>query len=139
MDNIVNMVYLFIKTVHVLSAMALVGPLVLAPNWLSLSRHEDGKKALQHFHKIVGVAGWIVFLTGFSMLGLLNWTLLNTWWVQISMTMFVLIQLFDHFWADRRENDIETNPARSTVTLKIWLYTKIALYGVITILMVTKV
>ena len=31
-------------------------------------------------------------------------------WMQISIGLFIAIQLFDHFWADTREDQLEKFP-----------------------------
>jgi hypothetical protein len=52
--------------------------------------------------------------------------------------LFISIQLFDHFWADKREEELENNHTSSLNELKVWLVVKILLYLDITFLMVGK-
>ena len=59
-------------------------------------------------------------------------------WMQFSIAVFVAVQIFDHFWADRREKAIEDNPQVSTTSLKIWLIIKLIAFFIITMLMVLK-
>jgi len=130
--------YEILKTLHIFSTIALVGPLLLTPRWLYLYKNEMGKKLLHELHLLTGVAGWIVFLSGMLMLYVEGWSLLSTLWIQISLSLFISIQLFDHFWADKREEELENSNTSSLNELKIWLVVKILLYLVITFLMVVK-
>jgi len=130
--------YEILKTLHIFSTIALVGPLILTPRWLYLYQNEIGKKLLHELHLLTGVAGWIVFLSGILMLWVEGWSLLSTLRIQISLSLFISIQLFDHFWADKREEELENSNTSSLNELKIWLVVKILLYLVITFLMVGK-
>jgi uncharacterized membrane protein len=131
--------YEIFKIVHIFSAIALVGPLLLTPRWLYLYQHNMGKKLLHELHLLTGVAGWIVFVSGILMLWVEGWSLLSTLWIQISLSLFIGIQLFDHFWADKREEDLENDNNSSLYELKVWFIVKILLYLFITFLMVVKV
>ena len=64
--------------------------------------------------------------------------MLSLFWMQLSIALFLAVQLFDHFWADRREKEIEQNSQVSIKALKIWMILKLGLYASITILMVLK-
>ena len=130
--------YEIFKTLHIFSTIALVGPLLLTPRWLYLYQHDMGKKLLHELHLLTGVAGWIVFLSGILMLYVEGWSLLSTLWIQISLGLFISIQIFDHFWADKREEELEKSNIASLNELKIWLVSKILLYLFITVLMITK-
>lgn len=130
--------YTFLKMLHVLAAFALVGPLMLAPRWLYLARHDVGRTALHDLHQLTGIAGWLVLISGGVMLVFQHGGMVFSLWMQFSIALFVLIQLFDHFWADRREEELEHNPKTSTSSLKIWLIIKLGLYFLITMLMVLK-
>jgi len=130
--------YEIFKTLHIFSTIALVGPLLLTPRWLYLYQHDMGKKLLHELHLLTGVAGWIVFLSGILMLYVEGWSLLSTLWIQISLGLFISIQIFDHFWADKREEELEKSNIASLNELKIWLVAKILLYLFITFLMITK-
>jgi hypothetical protein len=111
---------------------------MLAPRWLYLARHEAGRSALHDLHRLTGVAGWLVLISGGLMLGLQRGGMIFSLWMQCSITLFVAIQLFDHFWADRREDELEHNPDVSTSALKRWLFIKPGLYVLITLLMLLK-
>jgi len=130
--------YEIFKIVHIFSTIALVGPLLLTPRWLYIYQNEMGKKLLHELHLLTGVAGWIIFLSGMLMLWVEGWSLLSTLWIQISLGLFIGIQLFDHFWADKREEELENSNSSSLNELKIWLVVKILLYLFITFLMITK-
>jgi uncharacterized membrane protein len=130
--------YFFLKMLHVLAAFALVGPLILAPRWLYLARHDAGRSALRDLHRLTGISGWLVLISGGIMLILQQGGMLFSLWMQVSIAMFVLIQIFDHFWADRREEELEHNPETSTSSLKVWLIIKPGLYFLITMLMLLK-
>jgi len=130
--------YEIFKTLHIFSTIALVGPLLLTPRWLYLYQHDMGKKLLHELHLLTGISGWIVFLSGMLMLWVEGWSLLSTLWIQISLGLFIGIQLFDHFWADKREEELENSNILSLHELKFWLIIKILLYLFITFLMVIK-
>jgi len=53
-------------------------------------------------------------------------------------SLFIVIQLFEHFWADKKEEELEKGHTSSLKELKIWLIIKILLYLVVTFLMVGK-
>jgi len=72
------------------------------------------------------------------MLYLQNWALLSLVWIQISLGLFIVIQIFDHFWADVQEEKLEQNSDASSKKLQIWLVVKLGLYAFITILMILK-
>ena len=93
---------------------------------------------MHDLHRLTGFAGWLVLLSGGVMLVLQNGGMFFSLWMQFSIALFVAIQLFDHFWADRREEELEHNPKTSTSSLKIWLIIKLGLYVLITMLMVLK-
>jgi len=131
--------YEIFKIVHIFSAIALVGPLLLMPRWLYLYQNEMGKKLLHELHLLTGIAGWIIFISGMLMLWIGRWSLLGTLWIQLSLGLFMVIQLFDHFWADKKEEELENNNTSSLNKLKIWLIVKILLYLFIVFLMVAKV
>ena len=130
--------YEILKTLHIFSAIALVGPLLLTPRWLYIYQNEMGKKLLHELHLLTGVAGWIVFVSGMLMLWVEGWSLLSTLWIQISLGLFIGIQIFDHFWADKREEELEKNINSSLKELKVWVIVKIVLYLFIIFLMVVK-
>jgi uncharacterized iron-regulated membrane protein len=130
--------YIVLKVLHVLAAFALVGPLMLAPGWLYLARHDIGRSVWHDLHRLTGISGWLVLVSGGIMLFLQHGGMLFSLWMQIAVAIFVALQIFDHFWADRREEELEQNPETSTSSLKIWLIIKLGLYFLITLLMVLK-
>jgi quinol-cytochrome oxidoreductase complex cytochrome b subunit len=126
------------KILHLFAVIALIGPLLLTPKWVYLYRSEMGRKLLHELHLVTGIAGWIVLLSGTFMLYLQNWALLSLVWLQVSLGLFVAIQIFDHFWADIQEEKLEQEPENNTSRLKIWFLVKLGLYSLITILMIVK-
>jgi hypothetical protein len=68
------------------------------------------------------------------MLFLQNGRMLSLVWMQFSLGLFIAIQLFDHFWADAREDRLEHFPSDSVTALKIWLIAKLGLYSFIVFL-----
>ena len=130
--------YIIVKFLHILSAFALVGPLILTPRWLYLARHEVGQSALKDLHRLTGISGWILLISGGVMLFLQDGGMLFSLWMQLAIALFIAIQIFDHFWADRREDEMENNPDAPVKSLKIWLIVKLAIYTLITLLMVVK-
>ncbi len=130
--------YILVKALHVLTAFALVGPLMLAPRWLYLARHEVGRTALHDLHRLTGISGWLVLISGGVMLAFQHGGMIFSLWMQFSIALFLVIQLFDHFWADRREDELEHNPDAPTSALKLWLIIKLGLYVLITLLMLIK-
>jgi len=127
-----------LKIVHFLAVIALIGPLILTPKWLHLYRNDMGRKLLHEVHLVVGIGGWTVFISGLIMLFLQNGTMLSFLWMQVSIGLFIAIQLFDNFWADTREDQLEQFPNTSVTALKIWLIIKLGLYSFIVVLMILK-
>ena len=127
-----------IKILHVFAAMALIGPLILTPRWLHLYSNDMGRKLLHEVHLVIGIGGWTVLISGFIMLVLQNGEMLSFSWMQVSIVLFIAIQLFDHFWADSREDQLEKFPDYSVTALKTWLVMKIGLYSFIVVLMILK-
>lgn len=130
--------YLHFKVLHILAAFGLVGPLMLTPRWLYLAHHDSGRLALHELHLLTGISGWLVLISGGTMLYFQQGGMLFSPWMQFSIAIFVAVQIFDHFWADRREKAIEDNPQISTTSLKIWLIIKLIAFFIITTLMVLK-
>lgn len=130
--------YNTIKVLHFLAAIALIGPLILTPRWLHLYHNDMGRKILHEVHLLTGIAGWTVLISGLIMLFLQGVEMLSLLWIQASLGLFIAIQLFDHFWADTREKQLEKSPDNSMPELKIWLVIKLGLYSFIVILMTLK-
>jgi uncharacterized membrane protein len=131
-------VYPFLLLIHVISAIALVGPMMLTPRWIGLLRSEIGRAALRDLHRQTGMAGWSLAISGLALLGQQHWTLLGTPWMQFSIALFAGIQVVDHGWADRQEELIEQRAASATSALRTWLIVKLAAYVSIVALMSIK-
>ena len=130
--------YSLLILVHIISVIALVGPLILTPKWLYLYHYDIGQKVLKDIHLLTGISGLIVFISGAILLWLQNGEMLSSLWMKISIGIFIALQIFDHFWADKQEEALENNPDISVQKLKIWLLIKLGLYIIITFLMLVK-
>ena len=130
--------YSLLILVHIISVIALVGPLILTPKWLYLYRYDIGQKILKDVHLLTGISGLIVFISGGILLWLQDGEMLSSLWMKISIGIFITLQIFDHFWADKQEEALENNPDVSVQKLKIWLLIKLGLYIIITFLMLVK-
>jgi hypothetical protein len=58
--------------------------------------------------------------------------------MQLSIGLYLFVQVFDHFWADKREDELAGGSAAAIQPLRGWLIAKLALYVIITIAMVIK-
>jgi len=130
--------YNLLILVHTISVIALVGPLILTPKWLYLYRYDIGQKILKDVHLLTGISGLIVFISGGILLWLQDGEMLSSLWMKISIGIFITLQIFDHFWADKQEEALENNPDVSVQKLKIWLLIKLGLYIIIIFLMLVK-
>ena len=130
--------YTLLILVHMISVIALVGPLILTPKWLYLYHYDIGQKILKDIHVLTGISGLIVFISGAILLWLQDAQMLSYLWMRISIGMFIALQIFDHFWADKQEEVLESNPKVSVKKLRTWLFTKLGLYIIITFLMIEK-
>jgi uncharacterized membrane protein len=130
--------YTLTKAIHILAAIALVGPLALAARWLPLSREAAPKRMLDELHLQTHIAGWLVLVTGGAMLYVSGWAFLNLAWMQISIGLFVFVQVFDHFWADKREEQLAGGSLLAVSPLRAWLVVKLFIYAGTTIIMVLK-
>jgi len=130
--------YQIVKIFHILSVIGLLGPLFLTPRWLHLYQDEKGRKILKDLHQLTGISGWIVFISGGILLWSQNYAMFSYSWMKISIFLFLFIQIFDNFWADRIEEKLEKNPDLSNNRLKLWLIIKILLYVLVTVLMVLE-
>ena len=130
--------YNLLILLHIFAVIALIGPLILTPRWLYLYHHDIGRKVLHDVHFVTAISGWIVFLSGGILLWLQNGEMLSFLWMKISIGIFIIIQIFDHFWADKREEEIEQSIDQSVFKLRAWLILKLGLYIAITVLMILK-
>ncbi len=133
MDN-----YNLLISLHTFAVIALIGPLILTPKWLYLYHHNVGKKVLKDIHFVTGYSGLIVFISGGILLWLQDTQMLSYIWMETSIGLFIGLQVFDHFWADKEEEKLENNSSFSIVQLKIWLIVKLIIYFIITFLMLIK-
>lgn len=131
-------IYLFAKVIHFFAAIALVGPLALAVRWLPASQEPVAKHLLDDLHLQTNIAGWIVFITAGVLLYMQHWAWINFLWIQISIALFVLVQIFDHFWADKREEQLAQRMLTTLTPLRTWLGVKLALYSGITFMVMLK-
>ena len=123
---------------HLVAAIAFVGPLLLAPRLLHLLRNDAGRAILHMLHRQIGIAGWILLLGGLVLLYQQQWAWLQTGWMRLSLALFIAAQAIDHLWADREEGQLENDLARSNTRLKTWLVIKVAVFLIICALMVCK-
>ena len=130
--------YLLVKTIHILAAIALVGPLALTPRWLALSREPVAQRMLNDLHLQTSIAGWILLIAGVAILYLLGGNFLGARWMQISIGLYLFVQIFDHFWADKREEQLADGLLSAIQPLRIWLIAKLVIYCGIAVVMVLK-
>jgi hypothetical protein len=130
--------YELFKLAHILTAFSLVGPLILTPKWLVFAHQDIGRTALQDLHRLTGISGWLVLLSGAIMLYLQHGSLLAYFWMKFSIVIFLIVQIIDHFWADPREERLEQGDSDSISSLKAWLSIKLGMYFLIAIFMVLK-
>lgn len=124
--------------IHVVAAIALVGPLMLAPRWIALMRTDFGRKALRDLHQQAAVAGWILLSSGFLLLVVQRGAWLRAPWMECSIVLYIGIQAADHWWADRLEGRIERGAVAGQSVLRAWLLVKLAAYLSIVGLMLAK-
>ena len=130
--------YSLLIAIHIISVITLVGPLILTPKWLYLYKYDIGQQVLKDIHLLTGISGLIVFISGSILIWLQDYTMLSYTWMQASIGIFIALQVFDHFWADKQEKTLEKNSEVSIQKLKIWLLVKIGLYIIIVFLMLLK-
>ena len=130
--------YTLLTLIHIVAVIALIGPLLLTPKWLYLYRYNIGQQILKDIHLLTGISGLIVFLSGGILLWLQDGEILSSLWMELSIGIFIALQIFDHFWADKQEEALENNPEVSVKKLKTWLIIKLGLYMIITFLMLVK-
>ena len=123
---------------HIISAFLLLFPSIFIPQLFHLYKSKKGQQLLQRMHTIIAIGGWTLLLSGLVMLYLQNGAMLSFLWMQFSLTLFVLIQAIDHFWADKQEEMLECGEAIDISRLKIWTNIKLLGYGLIALLMVVQ-
>ena len=130
--------YQLLLILHLVAAIAFVGPLLLAPRLLHLLQNAAGRATLRILHQQIGIAGWLLLLGGLVLLYQQQWAWLQTGWMRLSLALFVAVQAIDHLWADREEGQLENDLARSNTRLKTWLLIKVTVLLIICALMVCK-
>jgi uncharacterized membrane protein len=130
--------YQLLLILHVVAAIAFVGPLMLAPRLLHLLRNDAGRATLHKLHQQIGIAGWVLLLGGLVLLYQQQWAWLQTGWMRLSLALFIGTQAIDHFWSDREEQKIESDTALPDARLKAWLLVKVTVFLAICALMVSK-
>ena len=123
---------------HIAFAFILIVPLIFVPKLFHLYETEEGSKILHKIHFVTGLGGWFLLLSGIYMLYLQEWAMLSFYWMQLSIGLYVAIQFFDNFWADRQEELLEDGESTSINRLKIWSVVKVVGYMIIALLMVFK-
>ena len=130
--------YQTLLIIHVFAVIALVGPLMLTPRWLSLMGSDVGRTALHKLHQQTALAGWILLLGGLVLLYLQDWIWLRVTWMQLSIVLYIGTQAIDHWWADPQEHRIEKGAEVSTLRLRTWLILKLVVFLSIIVLMISK-
>ena len=130
--------YQLLLILHLVAAIAFVGPLLLTPRLLHLLQNAAGRATLRILHQQIGIAGWLLLLGGLVLLYQQQWAWLQTGWMRLSLALFVAVQAIDHLWADREEGQLENDLARSNTRLKTWLLIKVTVLLIICALMVCK-
>ncbi|MGK5026450.1 hypothetical protein [Janthinobacterium sp. RB2R34] len=130
--------YQLLLILHLVAAIAFVGPLLLAPRLLHLLRNHAGRATLHLLHQQIGIAGWILLLAGMILLYQQQWAWLQTGWMRLSLALFIGAQAIDHLWADREESKLENDMGLPEARLKTWLLIKVMVFLVICALMVSK-
>lgn len=59
-------------------------------------------------------------------------------WMIVSIALFIIIQIIDHFWADKQEEMLEAGQKLSIWKLKWWSIFKVLGYLFITLLMIVQ-
>ena len=99
--------YQIILNLHIISAFLFIGILLfIALKWKKLAKNKS--QILKKAHQFTGILGWILFLTGITLIYILKGQLLIFSWMKFSIGLFLFIQLFDHFWADKQEKKLKT-------------------------------
>jgi len=124
---------------HIVFAFVLIVPLIFIPKLFYLYQTEKGLKILHKIHFITGLGGWVLFLSGMYMLYLQGWVMVSFYWMQLSIGLYIAMQLFDNFWSDKQEELLAHGETASTNKLKIWSVIKVVGYMFIALLMVFKI
>ena len=130
--------YTFLLILHVVAAMAFIGPMMLTPRLLKLIREPAGRDALHKLHQQIAVAGWVLLAGGLILLYQQQWDWLHMGWMRLSLALFIGAQAIDHFWADKVEEKMEQGYEQADARLETWLCIKLAMFLTICALMIAK-
>lgn len=128
----------FLLILHVVAAIAFIGPMLLTPRLLHLMRDAAGRDTLHRLHQQIAVAGWALLAGGLVLLYQQQWAWLQMGWMRLSLALFIGAQAIDHFWADKVEAKVEQGYAQAGARLGIWLCIKLAVFLTICALMIAK-
>lgn len=128
----------FLLILHVVAAIAFIGPMLLTPRLLHLMRDAAGRDTLHKLHQQIAVAGWALLAGGLVLLYQQQWAWLQMGWMRLSLALFIGAQAIDHFWADRVEAKVEQGYAQAGARLGIWLCIKLAVFLIVCALMIAK-
>lgn len=128
----------FLLILHVVAAIAFIGPMLLTPRLLKLMRDAAGRDTLHKLHQQIAVAGWALLAGGLVLLYQQQWAWLQMGWMRLSLALFIGAQAIDHFWADRVEAKVEQGYAQAGARLGIWLCIKLAVFLIVCALMIAK-
>lgn len=130
--------YTLLLILHIVAAIAFIGPMMLTPRLLHLMRDATGCDTLHTLHQQIGVAGWLLLAGGLVLLYQQEWAWLQMGWMRLSLALFIGAQAIDHFWADKVEEKMEQGYAQAGASLKTWLCLKLAVFLTICALMIAK-
>ena len=130
--------YTFLLILHVVAAMAFIGPMMLTPRLLKLIREPAGRDTLHKLHQQIAVAGWVLLAGGLILLYQQQWDWLHMGWMRLSLALFIGAQAIDHFWADKVEEKMEQGYEQADARLETWLCIKLAMILTICALMIAK-
>ncbi|MGK5070128.1 hypothetical protein [Janthinobacterium sp. AD80] len=132
----------FLLILHVVAAIAFIGPMLLTPRLLHLMRDAAGRDTLHKLHQQIAVAGWALLAGGLVLLYQQQWAWLQMGWMRLSLALFIGAQAIDHFWADKVEAKVEAKVeqgyAQAGARLGIWLCIKLAVFLIVCALMIAK-
>lgn len=128
----------FLLILHVVAAIAFIGPMLLTPRLLKLMRDAAGRDTLHKLHQQIAVAGWALLAGGLVLLYQQQWAWLQMGWMRLSLALFIGAQAIDHLWADKVEAKVEQGYAQAGARLGIWLCIKLAVFLIVCALMIAK-
>ena len=130
--------YKLILNLHIIAAFSFIGAILfVAISGVKLSQNKIGAKIVKRAHVLSAIAGATLFLTGLILVYSVSVLFLTYHWMQFSIALFLFIQFFDHFWADRQERR-NGNSILKFSYLHSWLILKVFLSLIIMFLMYVK-